>query len=250
MTLHEPLDAIETRVLGVLIEKELTTPDQYPLSLNGLMNGCNQKSNRHPVMALDEQAVASALDRLRLQQLVGERRSSGSRVAKYQHTAREKLGVDGAALAVLAELLLRGAQQPGELRSRASRMESVADLAALEAHIATLERMGYAVRLPPAPGSRAPRVDQALSPAGDAPPVASSPSVAPVVTPSAPPSAPAAPPAAAPSGDAARPVELRVGGGAHASADLLVRVSQLEDEVKTLRAQLERLADRARIPLE
>ncbi len=245
MALIEPLDPTEARVLGVLIEKQLTTPDVYPLSLNGLTNGCNQKSNRSPVMDLDEHEVELALDRLRLQQLVGEVRSTGSRVTKYQHTAREKLDVDGGALAVLAELLVRGVQQPGELRARASRMVKIADLAALEQHLAVLERLGYLVRLAPAAGSRAPRVNQTLCPSDDGP------SAAPSVVPPAPSTAPtrdyAAP--AKPQDDGTHAVEVRV-SGSHASADLIVRVSQLEDEVRDLRAKLEKLSERARIPLE
>jgi uncharacterized protein YceH (UPF0502 family) len=117
----QALSRTERRIVGVLVEKAKTTPDQYPLSLNGLVNGCNQKSNRSPQMTLDENQVESALERLRQIGAVGEVQGGG-RVPKFRHYMKDWLGVDGAELAVMTELLLRGDQTVGELRGRANRM--------------------------------------------------------------------------------------------------------------------------------
>lgn len=125
------LNDIETRVLGCLIEKELTTPEYYPLSLNALTNACNQKSNRDPVMALEDEDVVRALESLRFSQLVVVS-ADGGRVAKYRHLLSEKMQLVPAELALLCELLLRGPQTVGELRTRCERMHSFADLAAVE----------------------------------------------------------------------------------------------------------------------
>jgi uncharacterized protein YceH (UPF0502 family) len=149
------LDPLEARVLGVLIEKELTTPELYPLSLNALVAGCSQKSNRHPVMEVAESDALSACERLRLMQLSGLVNQAGARVERWRHNARETLDLLTPELAVLAELLMRGAQQPGELRARAARMAPIATLEALEEILAALEKRGFARRLPPPPGSRA-----------------------------------------------------------------------------------------------
>jgi uncharacterized protein YceH (UPF0502 family) len=121
----------EVRVLGSLIEKELTTPEYYPLSLNSLTNACNQKSNRDPVMALTEEDVVRALDSLRFKQLV-VLSAEGGRVPKYRHLLAEKLGLMPAELAIVCELLLRGPQTVGELRTRGERMHPFGDLAAVE----------------------------------------------------------------------------------------------------------------------
>jgi uncharacterized protein len=127
MTLNEN----EVRVLGSLIEKELTTPEYYPLSLNSLTNACNQKSNRDPVMALAEEDVVRALDSLRFKQLV-VLSADGGRVPKYRHLLAEKLGLMPAEQAVICELLVRGPQTAGELRTRGERMHPFGDLAAVE----------------------------------------------------------------------------------------------------------------------
>jgi len=121
----------EVRVLGSLIEKELTTPEYYPLSLNSLTNACNQKSNRDPVMALMEEDVVRALDSLRFKQLV-VLSADGGRVPKYRHLLAEKLRLMPAEQAVLCELLVRGPQTVGELRTRGERMHPFGDLAAVE----------------------------------------------------------------------------------------------------------------------
>lgn len=121
------LDEMEARVLGCLIEKEISTPEYYPLSLNALVNACNQKSNRHPVMNLDDDAVRSALRRLDEEMLA---RSAGvdSRVAKYEHRLANMFNFTRPETAIVCELLLRGPQTPGELRSRAERLHPFEDL--------------------------------------------------------------------------------------------------------------------------
>jgi hypothetical protein len=127
----EPLDRVEARVLGALIEKEATTPEYYPLSLNALLNACNQKSNRDPVMDLDDATVEDALDRLREKKLVLVVTGSG-RVTKYAQRISETLNLGRRELAVLCTLLLRGAQTLGELKDRSERMFSFADLSETE----------------------------------------------------------------------------------------------------------------------
>ena len=121
----------EVRVLGSLVEKELTTPEYYPLSLNSLTNACNQKSNRDPVTTLTEDDVVRALDSLRFKQLV-VLSADGGRVRKYRHLLAEKLGLMPAEQAVICELLVRGPQTVGELRTRGERMHPFGDLAAVE----------------------------------------------------------------------------------------------------------------------
>ena len=117
---HPPLDATGQRILGVLIEKELAVPDSYPMSTNAVVAGCNQKSNRDPVLTLEDWQVEGALEQLRLEGWVA--RFEGGRVSKWRHLADDVLGVDGAEKAVFAELLLRGPQAPGALKSRVGRM--------------------------------------------------------------------------------------------------------------------------------
>ena len=126
------LDEIEVRVLGALLEKEITTPDYYPLSLNALVNACNQKSNRDPVMALDESAVRQALDTLNEKGLAGQVTSADSRVPKFAHRLQEVFNFDRREMAVLCVLLLRGPQTPGELRGRTERMYRFDDLGVVE----------------------------------------------------------------------------------------------------------------------
>ena len=116
------LNAVEARVLGALVEKEITTPEYYPLSLNALVNACNQKNNREPVMNLDEDAVRQALRGLEDDGLAGPRRGGDSRVTKYEHRLQEVFNFTRGETAVMCVLLLRGAQTPGELRGRTERM--------------------------------------------------------------------------------------------------------------------------------
>ncbi|MDD2736025.1 MAG: YceH family protein [Desulfuromonadaceae bacterium] len=125
------LNDIEVRVLGCLIEKELTTPEYYPLSLNALTNACNQKSNRDPAMFLAEEDVVRALDSLRFKQLA-VLSADGGRVAKYRHLMAEKFGLMPAEQAIICELLVRGPQTVGELRTRGERMHPFGNLAAVE----------------------------------------------------------------------------------------------------------------------
>ena len=147
-----PLDRIERRVFGVLIEKAKTTPDQYPLSLNAVVTGCNQKSNRDPVMNLDEEQVARGLAALRQCGAAAEVFGNG-RLARYRHLGYEWLGVGKEELSILGELLLRGEQSEGDLRGRASRMDPIADLATLRAHLDRLAERGLIVwRSPPGRG--------------------------------------------------------------------------------------------------
>ena len=143
-----PLDATERRVLGVLIEKGKTTPDQYPLSLNALVTGCNQKSNRDPVMTLDEEQVMRAVKGLRESGAVAAVFGSG-KIPRYRHLAYEWLGVGKEELGILGELLLRGEQTEGDLRGRASRMDPIPDLDVLRAHLDRLAEKGLVVWLSP-----------------------------------------------------------------------------------------------------
>jgi uncharacterized protein YceH (UPF0502 family) len=147
------LEAVERRVLGVLIEKAKTTPENYPLSVNALRSGCNQKNNRAPLMQLEESQIEEALDHLRQLGAVSQVQGSG-RVDRYRHLAYEWLGAEKVELAVIAELLLRGAQTVGELRGRAARMEPIKDLGELAPTLASLESKGLIVYLtPPGRGS-------------------------------------------------------------------------------------------------
>ena len=143
-----PLESLERRVLGVLVEKAKTTPENYPLSLNALKNGCNQKNNRAPLMQVEEDQVDAALESLRQAGAVAEIQGSG-RVDKYRHLAYEWLGVEKVEMAVMAELLLRGAQTVGELRGRAARMEPIKDLAELRPVLDSLRAKGLVVFLTP-----------------------------------------------------------------------------------------------------
>jgi len=144
----KPLDARQRRVLGVLIEKAKTTPAAYPMTVNAIVTGCNQKNNRDPLTAYDDIDVEKALDQLRTLGVVTEIDWMG-RVPKYKHQAYDWFGVSRAELAVLAELLLRGAQQLGELRARAARMEAIADLAELKPIVDSLVARRLIVELSP-----------------------------------------------------------------------------------------------------
>ena len=138
------LSPVEARVLGSLIEKDITTPDYYPLSLNALVNACNQKNNRDPVMTLDEDTVRDALASLNEKQLGGPLRGGDNRVTKYEHRLQEVFNFDRREIAVVCVLLLRGPQTPGELRTRTDRMYH---FEVLEDVVTTLDRL--AQRNPP-----------------------------------------------------------------------------------------------------
>jgi uncharacterized protein len=155
------LTPTEARVIGSLIEKQITTPDQYPLSLNALTNACNQKSNRDPVMELTDAAVQQTLDGLSKKHFTVEKSGFGSRVPKYQHrfcnTEYGTLKFSPQELAIVCELLLRGPQTPGELRSRASRMAPFTDVSEVETALEALRTRSegpFVVRLAREPGRR------------------------------------------------------------------------------------------------
>ena len=161
------LSAEEARVIGSLLEKEIATPDQYPLSLNALTNACNQKSNRDPVMHLDERTVQGLLDRLSNRALVVDKTGFGSRVPKYRHlfcnTAFGSLKFSPQEVAIVCELLLRGPQTPGELRGHASRLCPFTDVTEVEAVLEQLqdrEDGPFVTRLAREPGRREARYAQ------------------------------------------------------------------------------------------
>ncbi|HEY1786101.1 MAG TPA: DUF480 domain-containing protein [Pirellulales bacterium] len=144
----KPLGARERRILGVLVEKAKTTPDVYPMSLNALRSGANQKNNRYPLMELDNDDIEQSLERLRELGAVSEVQGD-SRVLRYRHLLYDWLGVDKIELAVMAELLLRGAQTEGDLRARAARMDPIPDLSTLRNVVAALKGRGLVVGLTP-----------------------------------------------------------------------------------------------------
>ena len=169
------LSDIEARVIGSLIEKQIATPDQYPLSMNALTNACNQKSNRHPVLELEERDVQATVDGLVRRQLVLERSGFGSRVQKYQqlfcNTEYGSLKFTPQQTAIVCELLLRGPQTPGELRSRAARLAELHDVSEVEAaleDLTTRPEGPFVARLVREPGRRESRYMQLFT--GDAPP--------------------------------------------------------------------------------
>jgi uncharacterized protein YceH (UPF0502 family) len=160
------LTADESRVLGVLVEKSLTTPDQYPLTLNAVVNGSNQKNNRDPVISMDDGRAFDALEALRSKGLVARVDTVGSRTNKYKHNAGDVLRVRTGELVVLTELLLRGPQTLGELRGRASRMHPLASLEEVKGLLRALSERGEPLvhEIAPSPGSRAERYEQLLCP--------------------------------------------------------------------------------------
>ncbi len=232
-----PLDAAERRVLGVLIEKAKTTPDQYPLSLNGVVTGCNQKSNRDPVMMLDEEQVMRALASLRHAGAVAEVFGSG-KIPRYRHLAYEWFGVEKEELAILGELLLRGEQTEGDLRGRASRMDPIPDLDLLREHLDRLAAKNLVVWLSP-PG-RGRMLTHGLLPAEKLEKVRSQLGISATAV-----AAPAAESPAPPPRES--PVATRITEPTAAEQDasegesLSDRVARLEAEVADLRGRLESL---------
>jgi uncharacterized protein YceH (UPF0502 family) len=154
--------SVEIRVVACLVEKQRTTPDVYPLSLNALRLACNQSTNRDPVVAYDEQTVSDALRQTALRGWTRLTSGAGSRARKYRHLLPEALGVDDGELAVLAVLMLRGAQTPGELKGRTERMQGFADLDAVHEVLERLIERGYVVRHPRRPGQKEDRYEQVL----------------------------------------------------------------------------------------
>src|ERR1700756_1590974 len=165
------LTPMEARVLGALIEKEITTPEYYPLSLNALTNACNQKSNRDPVLHIEESQVRKALNHLEYQSLVRSASSTESRVTKFEHRLQDAFNFYRPEVAIICELLLRGPQTPGELRTRASRMHAFEDLESVHSALSRLEKRepSLVTVLPRQPGTKEPRYAHLL---GDTPPVA------------------------------------------------------------------------------
>jgi uncharacterized protein YceH (UPF0502 family) len=159
------LDLTEVRVLGALLEKESTTPEYYPMSLNALLNACNQKSNRHPVVSYDEETVAHAIELLKTKRLAATI-LGGGRVAKYAQRISETLNLGRRELALLCTLMLRGQQTLGELRDRSDRMHHFEDLSQVETCLQHLNDLGLAMKLPRQPGQKESRFAHLLS--GDA----------------------------------------------------------------------------------
>jgi hypothetical protein len=199
------LDEVETRVLGALVEKELTTPEYYPLSLNALVNACNQKSNRDPVMNFDEEGVREALRTLEKKGLAGPADNMVSRVSKYEHRLQEAYNFTRHETAILAELLLRGPQTPGELRSRADRMHKFDDLGIVQSTLQRLmKREPPLVKvLPRQPGTKEARYTHLMS------------------------------------GDVELPAaDLTASGAATGGASSSDRTARLEDQVETLQSDI------------
>ena len=218
------LSPVEARVLGVLIEKQRTVPDTYPLTLNALAAGCNQKTSREPVMDLGETEVLRAIDRLKQDAWTVE--SSGGRVMRYAHNAERVLAVPAQSLALLAALLLRGPQTAGELRMNCERMHAFADISAVEAFLQELAARAtgpLVVLLARLPGTREARWAQLLM--GDV--------AAESITPAAP--VASAAPAIQPSGGDSAP--------ASEIASLRMCIEALQSEVAALKTAMTRLCD-------
>jgi uncharacterized protein YceH (UPF0502 family) len=213
-------DAVEIRVLGCLIEKQRTTPDQYPLSLNALRLACNQSTNRSPVVDYDETVIKDALQRTYRRGWTRLTSGHGSRAAKYRHLLDEALGLAPDELALLGVLMLRGAQTPGELKQRSERLHRFDDLAAVEATLAQLIGRRHVEQLPRQPGQKEERYRQLLG--GDA---SETPSAAPAVGPAN--ADRAGPPAAAPDSQ----TESRIQQLEHEVAELRQELSALRNEL-------------------
>jgi hypothetical protein len=210
-------DAVEIRVLGCLLEKQRTTPDAYPLSLNALRAACNQSTNRDPVVDYDEATIREALARLGRRRWTRLASGAGSRAAKYRHLLDETIGLGPDEQAILCVLMLRGSQTPGELKGRTERMHPFASLTEIEELLDQLGDRGLVARLSRRPGQKEDRFaqrmggDEEAEGAEEAPPAAAA----------------ASPPAPAPAPTA--------------SPDLAARVERLEREVAELRAELQSL---------
>ena len=214
------LTAPEQRVLGCLIEKRWTTPDQYPLSLNALRLACNQSTNRDPVTTYDEDEVREAAFRLSRYGLTRMASGHGSRAVKYRHLAEEALSLGREELAVLAVLLLRGPQTPGELKARSERMANLQSLEDVDRVLSVLAERGYARRIPRRPGQKEDRFEHLLG--GE--------------------------PEAEPSGQvASAPAPGASELGSAGEDGLSARVAALEAQVEELRRELAELRDQSAV---
>lgn len=220
----------QRRVLGTLVEKGLTTPDQYPLTIKATTSGCNQKSNRDPVTEYDEDAVQRTLDELREMGLVGEVHTEGGRTSRFRHYMRQRTTITEPQLAIMTELMLRGRQQLGELRTRASRMHEIDSLEKLRAELQTLMDQGL-VRANGSLERRGVDVDHNLYPDGEN---------RVEMTPLNESDEPAERPAAAPTPSPRMAVASESSGR---SAALEGEIGKLKDEVAQLREQLGELRD-------
>lgn len=219
------LTEIETRVLGSLIEKDITTPDYYPLSLNALVNACNQKNNREPVMTLDENAVRDALSTLQEKRMAGPASGADSRVTKFEHRLQEVFNFDRREIAVVCVLLLRGPQTPGELRGRTDRMYH---FDTLEDVVSTLDRLAQrepplAAVLPRQPGTKESRYMHLFS--GEPPEATNLP--------------PARSPASASASSGESPLADRVGTLEEEVSRLRTELSEVQQQLSAFRKQFE-----------
>jgi uncharacterized protein YceH (UPF0502 family) len=241
--LSAKLDRTERRVVGVLIEKELSVPDLYPLTETALLAGCNQKSNRDPVMELADFELQGALLALRIKQWVSKSERDGGRAVRYRHEAGDRLGVDAKEKAILAELLLRGPQTPGELKTRVARMGfagSVPDVHAVLEGLRGRPDGALVELLPRGLRERDARWAHLLAPKDEAAGCAEEVATGPRPVPAAPPAAAPATPERAELAEP--PVAAGEGGLARRVRDLEEQVASLQAEVRRLGARLEELA--------
>jgi len=217
-------DAVEIRVLGCLIEKQRTTPDVYPLTLNALRLACNQSTNREPVVDYDENIIRGAIERLVQRKWATLASWSNRRSMKYRHTLDGALGLDDGEISVLAVLMLRGSQTPGELKTRTDRLHPFGDMGELSGTLGRLIERGLVVRLDRRPGQREERYSHLLSEDGaESEPAEGAAPAAPAATPAAP-AGPAAPAPAA--------------GGNERIERIERQLAELRAEIKALREEL------------
>ena len=219
----EAPDAVEIRIVGCLVEKQRTTPDVYPLSLNSLRIACNQSTNREPVVDYDESTVVEGLRRLALRGWTRLASGPGGRARKYRHLLDEALGVDAAEISLLAVLMLRGVQTPGELKQRSERLHSFADLGEVQDTLERLIEREQVARLPRRPGQKEERYEHLLGGEG-------APAAAPVPAPTEEEPAPVAEPSEGPE----QPSPMPLPGD---------RLNRLEAELAELREQMSSLRE-------
>jgi uncharacterized protein len=223
-------DAVEIRVVGCLIEKQRTTPDVYPLTLNALRLACNQSTNRDPVVDYDDNTIRSAIERLVQRKWATLASWSNRRSMKYRHTLDGALGLDDAEISMLTVLMLRGPQTPGELKSRTERLHSFGDMGELTDTLGRLIERGLTVRLDRRPGQREERYAHLLSEGGDADEEHAVVSAPASTAPAAVEAAPVASPLATPASDSAAPSGNE-------------RIERIERQLAELRAEIKALRD-------